>query len=549
MTAGLLLAGALLAGNGPRLLPCDAGPAGLAGHTARYGPPPCGLGRRQRQALIAEVGRAGLTGRGGAGFPTARKLAAVAAGHAPVVVANGTEGEPASAKDRVLMARSPQLVLDGAVLAAELTGAGRAVIVVHRDVREIIDEAVAERAAAGLDRVRLEVRTAADGFVAGQASAVVRWVQRGVPVPTATPPRLAQRGLRGAPTLVQNVETLAHLALIARYGAAWFRSAGTPAEPGTMLVTMLGAVREPGVLEVGIGTPVGQLLELAGGASAPPQALLLGGYFGAWVDAAEASGRPFSSAGLADLGAGPGAGLIAVLPAGACGLAETARVVRYLAGESAGQCGPCRFGLPAIAGQVERLADGHRADPGLLRRWLGQVDGRGGCAHPDGAVRLVRSALRTFGAELERHAEGRCSGGMARVLPVPRCVHLCRPAAGGDRGSPAAGGLHRLRRPGAVRRGAARADHPGRLGLSHRQRPGRAVPSCWVTHARPSGRVPSSRSGSTRGLAAMTVRLNHLPGRSARSPTCPARGRPGRASADDDPQDGAATSLAAESER
>ena len=320
------------------------------------------------------------------------------------------------------MARSPQLVLDGAVLAAELTGAGRAVIVVHRDVREIIDEAVAERAAAGLDRVRLEVRTAADGFVAGQASAVVRWVHRGVPVPTATPPRLAQRGLRGAPTLVQNVETLAHLALIARYGATWFRSAGTPAEPGTMLVTTLGAVREPGVLEVGIGTPVGQVLDLAGGASAPPQALLLGGCFGAWVDAAEASGRPFSSAGLADLGAGPGAGLIAVLPAGASGLAETARVVRYLAGESAGQCGPCRFGLPAIAGQVERLADGYGADPGLLRRWLGQVDGRGGCAHPDGAVRLVRSALRTFGAELDRHAAGSCRG-PAGVLPVPPGGH------------------------------------------------------------------------------------------------------------------------------
>ena len=414
MSAGLLLAGAL-----PRLLPQAAGPADLAGHTARYGPAPSGLGRRQREALIAEVDRAGLTGRGGAGFPTARKLAAVAAGHAPVVVANGTEGEPASAKDRVLMARSPQLVLDGAVLAAEITGASEAVIVVHRDVREIVDEAVAERARVPLDRVRLEVRTAADGFVAGQASAVVRWVQRGVPAPTATPPRLAQRGLRGAPTLVQNVETLAHLALIARYGAAWFRSAGTPAEPGTMLVTVLGAVRQPGVLEVGIGTPVGRLLDLAGGASAPPQALLLGGYFGAWVAADLALDRPFSSAGLADLGAGPGAGLVAVLPAGACGLAETARVVRYLAGESAGQCGPCRFGLPAIAGQVERLADGRGADPGLLRRWLGQVDGRGGCAHPDGVVRLVRSALRTFGAEMEEHAGGRCSGVRTGVLPVP----------------------------------------------------------------------------------------------------------------------------------
>jgi len=401
--SGLLAGGGLLAGTRPRLLYPGAGPARLAEHTARYGPLPRGLRRPQRETLIAEVGRAGLTGRGGAGFPTARKLAAVAAGHAPVVVANGTEGEPASAKDRVLMASSPHLVLDGAVLAAELTGAREAVIVAHRDVREIMDEAAAERARAGLDRVRLVVRTAAEGFVAGQASAVVRWIQRGVPAPTATPPRLAQRGLHGAPTLVQNVETLAHLALIARYGAAWFRSAGTPAEPGTMLVTVTGAVREPGVLEIGIGTSVGQVLEQAGGSSAPLRALLLGGYFGTWVDAAAALGRPFSSAGLADLDAGPGAGLIAALPAGARGLRETARLARYLAGESAGQCGPCRFGLPAIAGEVERLAAGQDTDTGLLRRWLGQVDGRGGCAHPDGAIRLIRSALRTFGAEPGTH--------------------------------------------------------------------------------------------------------------------------------------------------
>jgi len=394
----------LLAGPQARLLYPGAGPASLAEHTTRYGPLPRGLRRPQREALVAEVGRAGLTGRGGAGFPTARKLAAVAAGHAPVVVvANGTEGEPASAKDRVLMASSPHLVLDGAVLAAELTGAREAVIVAHRDVREIMDEAAAERVRAGLDRVRLVVRTAAEGFVAGQASAVVRWIQRGVPAPTATPPRLAQRGLHGAPTLVQNVETLAHLALIARYGAAWFRSAGTPAEPGTMLVTVTGAVREPGVLEIGIGTSVGQVLEQAGGSSAPLRALLLGGYFGTWVDAAAALGRPFSSAGLADLDAGPGAGLIAALPAGARGLRETARLARYLAGESAGQCGPCRFGLPAIAGEVERLAAGQDTDAGLLRRWLGQVDGRGGCAHPDGAIRLIRSALRTFGAEPGTH--------------------------------------------------------------------------------------------------------------------------------------------------
>ena len=211
------------------------------------------------------MARAGLTGRGGAGFATARKLAGVAAGHAPVVIANGTEGEPASAKDKVLMARSPQLVLDGAVLAAEMVGARETVIVVHPCVREVIDEAVAERRRARFDRVRIKVRTAADRFVAGEASAVVHWIGRGVPAPTATPPRVSERGLHAAPTLVQNVETLAHLALIARYGATWFRSVGTPAEPGSMLVTVLGAVREPCVLEIAIGTPVGQVLDLAGG--------------------------------------------------------------------------------------------------------------------------------------------------------------------------------------------------------------------------------------------------------------------------------------------
>ncbi len=141
LLTGTLLTGTLLTGTGPRLLHPGPDPVGLAGHTARYGPVPSGLGRREREALIAEVDRAGLTGRGGAGFPTARKLAAVAAGRTPVVVVNGTEGEPASVKDRVLMARSPHLVLDGAVLAAEVTGARTAVIVAHRDVREFVAEA------------------------------------------------------------------------------------------------------------------------------------------------------------------------------------------------------------------------------------------------------------------------------------------------------------------------------------------------------------------------------------------------------------------------
>jgi NADH:ubiquinone oxidoreductase subunit F (NADH-binding) len=407
----------------PRLLPAAfaADPASLADHLARYGPAqPTGLTGAHRAALIKEAERSGLTGRGGAAFPTARKLAAVAAGRDPVVVANGTEGEPASAKDKILLARSPHLVLDGAVLAAGLVRARQAVIVVHHAVREIIDEAVAERRRARLDPVRIRVVTAADRFVAGEASAVVHWIERGIPTPTATPPRMSVRGLGGKPTLVQNVETLAHLALIGRFGASWFRAAGTAAEPGTMLVTVLGAVRQPCVQEIAIGTPLGAVLEAAGGKSAPLQALLIGGYFGRWVDAAAAITAPFSAAGLAPLGASVGAGLIAALPTNACGLTETARVTRYLADQSAGQCGPCLFGLDAMAGEVQRLAEGRTSDLAALQRWLGQVNGRGACSHPDGAVRLISSALTVFAADLDQHAQGWCCGSAkSPVLPVP----------------------------------------------------------------------------------------------------------------------------------
>ena len=411
------------AGRFPRLLPerFGAGPASLEDHVARYGRLPRGWDGYWREELIAEVGRAGLTGRGGAGFPTARKLAAVAAGRdVPVVIANGTEGEPASAKDKVLLACAPHLVLDGAVLAAGMVGARQAIVVAHDAVREVVHGAAAERRRARLDQVKVKVMTGADRFVGGEASALVNWVAHGVPLPTASPPRIFESGLHGRPTLVQNVETLAHLALIARWGARWFRSLGTPAEPGSMLVTVVGAVRQPGVREVEIGMPVGDVLGLAGGPAAPLGALLIGGYFGTWADPAVAGPLPLSAEGLSAIGGTPGAGLVAALPADVCGLAETARVARYLADESAGQCGPCVFGLGSIAGALADLATGRSYEPARLRRWMAQAEGRGACHHPDGAVRMVRSALAVFGEEIDRHAQGWCCGRRPPgVLPVP----------------------------------------------------------------------------------------------------------------------------------
>jgi len=364
--------------------------------------------------MMGEIERSGLFGRGGAAFPTGRKLRAVISqpGRA-VVIANGTEGEPASQKDRALLTRAPHLVLDGAVLAAELAEATEAIVVVHRDVRVAVDRAVDERRRACLDRTPLRVVTAADRFVAGEASAVVNWVARGRPVPLAKRTRLVECGLGGRPTLVQNVETLANLALIARHGATWYRAFGTPEEPGTMLVTILGAVERPGVLEIEIGTPVADVLALAGGLTGPTQALLVGGYFGRWLPGETSPPLPFSARGL---GIGLGAGLVVALPIGACGVAETAHLTRFLASESAGQCGPCVFGLPAIAEQLESLASGRATRMEDLKRWLLEIEGRGACSHPDGVARLVKSALEVFAREVVEHQQGWCTGVDQRLI-------------------------------------------------------------------------------------------------------------------------------------
>jgi NADH:ubiquinone oxidoreductase subunit F (NADH-binding) len=359
--------------------------------------------------LIALATAAGLTGRGGAAFPVGRKLAAVQAGGRGVVVANGAEGEPASSKDRALLAQAPHLVLDGLALAARAVGATRAYLYGPADLLEgRVAEALRERR----DDVRVRTVGAAHTFVSGESSAVVAAIHGQRPVPMSTPPSVHQRGVDGRPTLVQNVETLAQLALVARYGAEWFRGLGTRDEPGTRLLTVSGAVRSPGVYEATGGTPLGSILDLAGGSALPVQALLVGGYHGGWVPwTAATAALPHSRAALAPYGAHPGAGVVVALGSDRCGVQAGAEIAAYLAGQSSGQCGPCVNGLPAVAGQLERLAAG-RATPRVVRelhRVAGLVEGRGACHHPDGTARFVRSTLATFAAEVELHLAGRCS--------------------------------------------------------------------------------------------------------------------------------------------
>jgi NADH:ubiquinone oxidoreductase subunit F (NADH-binding) len=339
-------------------------------------------------------------------------------------VANAAEGEPLSAKDKTLLTMNPHLTLDGLQLAAATLGAGRAVIYLHRHPQLLprVQAAVMDRWRAGVDQVRVEVVAAPPRFVAGEESAVASRISGGLALPRFKPPRVFERGVSDRPTLVQNAETLAHIALIARYGADWFRTVGPNDQPGSMLFTVSGAVAAPRVLEAPVGTTVGELITTCGGALEPIGAVLLGGYHGTWIHADDVWDLPLHNAVLRPHGWAVGAGVVAALPASACGLRETARVVRYLADESAGQCGPCAFGLPAIATAMAELATPgrHKQAHALVKRWAGMLPGRGACHHPDGTVRFVRSALEVFADELGRHTARRCTGARAAaVLPIP----------------------------------------------------------------------------------------------------------------------------------
>jgi NADH:ubiquinone oxidoreductase subunit F (NADH-binding) len=403
----------------PRLL-AGLDPSGatmsLAEHARIHGDLP----RLPAQELIEAVEQSGLRGRGGADFPTARKLRAVAqAKRVGALVVNGSETEPASAKDRLLLSRLPHLVLDGAVVAAEAVGAREVIVKVGENALSSLHALEGAISARSADPLPVHLIGAPEGYVAGEESAVMHYLNGGAPIPTFVPPRPFERGYQGRPTLIQNPETLAQLGLVARFGPHWFRELGTPADPGSALVTISGAVSAPGVYELAFGTPMTDLLDAAGGSTEPLQALLVGGYFGTWVESGRAVELSLAREDLRSVGCSLGSGVLIALGESACGLHESARVIDYLAEESAGQCGPCVHGLRAIADSIGAIAEGAapaREDERVLR-WASEIRGRGACHHPDGAVRFVESVIDVFGAEIASHRQGRCHARPAG-LPV-----------------------------------------------------------------------------------------------------------------------------------
>ena len=278
------------------------------------------------------------------------------------------------------MTTRPHLVLDGAFIAARALRARRVVLYIgerHEQARNALLRALAERGEP--ERGMVSFAAAPARYVAGAENAAIHFLNEGIATPTNIPPYPFERGVEGAPTLVQNVETLARVALLAR---------GTPAD--TALITLVGAVRQPGVLEVPMGTTIGEAVRLAALARSRHPCLH------------ERDPRGLT----VDQNLRLGCGVIGVLPATRCPVCEIAGVMRYLASESSAQCGPCFFGLRALADASTRIAERGASPDDLrrLQRWASEVRGRGACKHPDGAVMFLASALDVFANEFVHHS-------------------------------------------------------------------------------------------------------------------------------------------------
>ncbi|MEV8531543.1 NADH-ubiquinone oxidoreductase-F iron-sulfur binding region domain-containing protein [Streptomyces sp. NPDC051211] len=400
--------------------------------------------------LLHHLAASGLRGRGGAGFPAAVKLRAVrdrglrGVGDrgvpdprgAPVVVANGEEGEPGSAKDRWLLRARPHLVLDGLAHAASITGAVRGYVYLSDpEAGARVRAALAERE----PPLPVEVVETPHAYVAGEETAVVRRIDGGPALPAAKPPRPFEQGVGGAPTLVCNVETLARIALTAARPDLRERIARCT------LVTLSGGPGAPLLTEVPYGTPLRTLAALHGTGEAA--GALMGGLFGGLVDAAALDALLLEPDVLAAAGTALGCGAIRFLSPDTCPVTAAADAAGHLAAESSRQCGVCVSGTRAVGDALYALAAG-TAGPDTadsLHRWSRGLPGRGACGLLDAAAGIAGSLLRAFPRLVRSHLGTPCpmcaaataaDGRRRLAVPVPEVAAAPCPGTPAARPAP-----------------------------------------------------------------------------------------------------------------
>jgi NADH-quinone oxidoreductase subunit F len=384
------------------------------------------------EGMIDEIAAAGLRGRGGGGYPTADKwrAARAAAGDGKVVVANLIGADPTALGDRALAEGNPHLILEGVLIAAFATGASDAVIAVRRDwtvaierLRAAIVEAEAVHLAGylvmGTDfSCVVRVSEGAIALVAGEETALLAALAGDRGMPVIRPPYPTERGLGGKPTTVQNGETLAHAAWIASNGAKKFRAIGSKDAPGTKLVSIYGRVGQPGVAEVALGTPLSDIVALAGGGTGTTKAVFVGGPGGGAI--ADLDTR-YDYAPLHAAGAGIGLGQFLVVDTDTCMVDSARFFLDYSAREACGKAVPCRIGTKRLVETLDRiLAATPRPNDLLLLRELSRKMRDTALCHLEArAPGPMLTTLDRFGEEYRAHAErGECLAGACRTTPV-----------------------------------------------------------------------------------------------------------------------------------
>jgi NADH-quinone oxidoreductase subunit F len=386
--------------------------------------------------VIAAISDSGLRGRGGAGFPTGRKwaLARAQPGDVKYVICNGDEGDPGAFMDRLVLESDPHRVLEGLAIAAYAIGATEGYLYIRaeyplavRHIRAAIRQAE-ERGFLG--RLHLEVREGAGAFVCGEETALIQSLEGKRGVPRLRPPYPIERGFRGQPTLINNVETLASVPWIIRHGAGAFAALGTNNSRGTKVFALAGKINRGGLIEVPMGITIREVVQDIGGGirhGRAFKAVQLGGPSGGCIPARLAD-TPIDYDALAQTGAIMGSGGLVVLDDRDC-MVDIARFfLKFTQAESCGKCTFCRIGTKRMLEILERLCAGKgRPDDIEKLETLADYVGRGSlCGLGQTAPNPVLTTLRYFRDEYEAHLyERRCPAGRCPALIRYRVTANC----------------------------------------------------------------------------------------------------------------------------
>lgn len=372
--------------------------------------------------VVAELKKAGLRGRGGAGFPTGVKWDKVLNHRVKehYFVCNAGEHEPGTFKDRYLLKTLPHQLIEGCLIAAHTVQAKAAFIYVNHEYeeeRENLKKALAEAKARGLVGknvlgkgydIELQVFEGHGSYVAGEETAMLESMQGRPAMPRQKPPFYpTDFGLYGKPTLVNNVETLCNIPRILYKGAAWFTQVGTEKCPGTMMFSLSGSVNRPGVYEMPMGVTIRELIEKCGGGvkgGRQIKAVFPGGPAFSMVTADQLDLQmDFDS--LKKAGTGLGSAGTIVIDDATCMVAATLKYSNFFKGESCGQCPPCRMGTNNLATLMAKIEEGQgtQKDMDSLLQLCGFVKGTGYCTLVTGAAVLVQSSVKLFQKEYEEH--------------------------------------------------------------------------------------------------------------------------------------------------